>query len=147
MSEQQGHWRTQRAKRVEALRRRRSAGSSVVPRSESWHQVHITTVLYFGAARRDGMVVSEDEFERFLDEVVTPRFPDGYSVARALGRWRSAGCTYRESSWTVSIVRNVREDAKQRIDEIGRIYCRMFDQDAVLRTDTPSNMLFLTDSD
>ena len=44
------------------------------------------TELYFGTARSDNQPpVSEAEFQSFLDNNITPAFPDGLTVAERLG--------------------------------------------------------------
>ena len=44
----------------------------------------VRDVVYFGRNRPEGGTVGDDEWNRFLEQVVTPRFPDGYTVT--LGR-------------------------------------------------------------
>jgi len=38
------------------------------------------TELFFGSAKPDGSAVTEEEFSTFLDQVITPRFPDGLTL-------------------------------------------------------------------
>jgi hypothetical protein len=47
------------------------------------------TELFFGTAKPGG-AVTEEEFRTFLDEVVTPLFPDGLTVVKADGQFRGA---------------------------------------------------------
>ena len=42
--------------------------------------------LYFGLAKGDGSLVSEAEWDAFLADTVTPRFPDGLTVYDARGQ-------------------------------------------------------------
>src|SRR5688500_1541434 len=51
-------------------------------------QTLISDRLYFGRNIPGGGVVSESDWESFLAEVITPRFPAGLSVFRAQGQWR-----------------------------------------------------------
>lgn len=46
--------------------------------------------LYFGLGRRDAdnAATFETRWQAFLDEEVTPRFPDGFSVLDAYGQWQ-----------------------------------------------------------
>jgi len=56
------------------------------------------TTMYFGLTRSTGMV-SETEWQAFLNENVTPRFPDGLTVLEADGQYRqSDGTIVRERS-------------------------------------------------
>ncbi|MBV9833354.1 MAG: DUF3574 domain-containing protein, partial [Alphaproteobacteria bacterium] len=44
--------------------------------------------LYFGRNIPGGGEVSDAQWRQFLDEVVTPRFPDGLSVLDVYGQWK-----------------------------------------------------------
>ncbi|MBI4539604.1 MAG: DUF3574 domain-containing protein [Gemmatimonadetes bacterium] len=46
--------------------------------------------LYFGAEMPTGAVVTDEEWERFLGEVITRRFPDGVTVLNGWGQYRYA---------------------------------------------------------
>jgi len=50
----------------------------------------LRTTLYFGSARPKGSV-SELEWQLFLRDEVTPRFPNGMTVWDAEGQWRGPG--------------------------------------------------------
>src|SRR5215203_4826270 len=52
----------------------------------------LRTTLYFGLARPKGSV-SELEWQVFLRDEVTRRFPDGLTVWEADGQWRTPGGT------------------------------------------------------
>ena len=52
----------------------------------------IRTTLYFGLARPNG-AVSELEWQVFLRDEVTKRFPAGLTVWEAEGQWRAPGGT------------------------------------------------------
>ena len=58
----------------------------------------LRTTLYFGLARPKGSV-SELEWQMFLRDEVTKRFPDGLTVWEAEGQWRTpAGSIDHEQS-------------------------------------------------
>jgi hypothetical protein len=50
----------------------------------------LRTTLYFGGSRPKGSV-SELEWQLFLRDEVTPRFPNGMTVWDAEGQWRAPG--------------------------------------------------------
>lgn len=56
--------------------------------------------LYFGEAIRGRPNLSEPEWQSFLDRVVTPAVPDGYTVLDGSGAWRNpaTGTTAREAT-------------------------------------------------
>ena len=62
------------------------------------------TELFLGTAKRDG-AVTPDDFDRFLDDVVTPLFPDGLTVTRVDGRFRGeGGVTIKEDSYVLVLL-------------------------------------------
>ncbi len=98
----------------------------------------IRETLYFGR-NRPGGTVSETEWQRFLTEVVTPRFPQGLTVLEASGQWQgAAGVVEQERSQVVTIFHPDNEAARRSIREIAQEYKRRFQQEAVLRERAPS---------
>ena len=63
--------------------------SAPAPSCAPGQQAMRAELLYFGTATPRGTVSPED-WRHFVDEVVTPRFPDGLTVWPAGGQWRSA---------------------------------------------------------
>jgi hypothetical protein len=99
----------------------------------SGQQMMTAEYLYFGTAKPDGQV-SADDWRTFLDEVVTPRFPQGLSVWQASGQWKSAaGPIVREPSYVLNIVHESGETTDAAIIGIMSAYKSRFRQEAVLR--------------
>ncbi|MEO3752603.1 DUF3574 domain-containing protein [Streptomyces sp. B6B3] len=97
------------------------------------------TRLLFGTARPEGgEPVSEAEFRRFVDEVVTPRFPEGLTVQQGYGQWRDAhGVVEEEASYELTLLYPVAdaEASDREIEEVRDAYVRGFGQEAVARVD------------
>ena len=96
------------------------------------------TELYFGRNIPTGGSVSETEWQTFLDEVVTPRFPGGLTVLDADGQWRgNDGSISREESKVIVLLypRKQRKEANVKIEEIRAEYKKRFTQEAVMRID------------
>lgn len=93
----------------------------------------LAETLYFGASL-DGMEkVTEADWIRFVDEVVTPRFPAGLTWWRANGQWRNASGTIdRETSFVLRIVHPISAEPIAAIEEIRSEYRARFDQEAVM---------------
>lgn len=92
----------------------------------------IRTMLYFGRARPKGSV-SELEWQVFLRDEVTPRFPDGLTVWDAEGQWRAAaGGLEHEQSKVLLIVHPDTPEARQAIQDVIAAYRKAFEQQAVL---------------
>jgi hypothetical protein len=97
------------------------------------------TELYFGTAKRAG-AVTDEEFRQFLDDVVTPLFPDGLTVMRADGQFRDVdGVTIKENSFVVVLVYPIEghKVTSRNIDLVRSEYMRLHHQDSVMRVDDP----------
>lgn len=97
--------------------------------------------LFFGREIPGGGQVTEAQWTAFVDEVITPRFPQGYSIWRGEGHWLGDDgkpVTEQSSVFEVTHPRDAATDAK--IDEIARTYRERFNQDAVLLVRAPAEM-------
>lgn len=106
-------------------------------------QLFARTELYFGS-ERPGPDVSRRDFAQFLDEEITPRFPDGLTLLSGRGQFREADGTIVEETSFVLILFYPYEDRAEssaRIEEIRRLYLNAFDQESVLRVDDPRPVL------
>ncbi|NOK60006.1 MAG: DUF3574 domain-containing protein [Chloroflexi bacterium AL-W] len=102
------------------------------------------TELYFGTLRPDGSEIPKEEFDQFLDEVITPRFPDGLTLLTGEGQFRnSQGIIIQEQSYLL-ILLYPREDrmASPEIEEIRDLYEETFQQESVLRVDSFARVSF-----
>lgn len=92
-----------------------------------------TAELVFGRNVGDRLAVSDDEWRRFIDEVVTPRFPDGLSVIDVQGQWRASnGQVVREPSKVLYLVLDGGPDDPKKISNIRQAYKQRFQQESVL---------------
>jgi hypothetical protein len=104
---------------------------------------YLRTELYFGMARPDGSHVSEAEWDKFVDEVIVPRFPDGFTVMSSIGHYRGRdGKIIREPSRVLIILydRNSKKLSRAKVEEIRTAYKKMFEQESVLRMDLPKSV-------
>lgn len=101
----------------------------------------IQTVLYFGLSLPKGGSISERQWQGFLADTVTPRFPDGLTVVSATGQWRDpkakAPRTLTEKTKIVILVRADTPAADRAVAEIKAVYLKRFHQISVLQTDQP----------
>jgi len=92
----------------------------------------LRTTLYFGGARPKGSV-SELEWQLFLRDEVTPRFPNGMTVWDAEGQWRGPGGEIgHERTKVLLLVHPDSEAARQAIRAVIEKYRKAFDQESVL---------------
>ncbi|GCE82273.1 DUF3574 domain-containing protein [Komagataeibacter diospyri] len=96
-------------------------------------QPDVRISLLFGLNRPHGGRVTKREWNTFLRDTVTPRFPTGLSVLRVEGQWqdRESGQIGREPGRIVWIVTSPAPDLADRLDAIRQIYRTRFQQQAV----------------
>ncbi|MFK0120601.1 DUF3574 domain-containing protein [Streptomyces sp. NPDC090994] len=113
-----------------------SAAASSVPGRGT---PYVETQLFFGTERPDGgPAVTERQFMDFVDDEVTPDFPDGLTVQSGHGQWRDAtGTIGKERSYELILLYPVAEagPSDRRIEEIRRAYEKAFGQESVGRVD------------
>lgn len=102
------------------------------------------TELFFGTSRPDGTSVSDEKFKRFLDQHVTPRFPDGLTLLTGSGQFKnSSGVIIQERSKLLILLYPLTDnDASSRIEAIREIYKQLFNQESVLRVDSRAGVSF-----
>jgi hypothetical protein len=97
-------------------------------------QTLVSDRLYFGRNIPDGGVVSDADWEAFLAEVITPRFPAGLTVLRGRGQWRDASAViHREDSVIVDLLHSGDAASEKAVLEIMAAYKTRFRQEAILR--------------
>lgn len=99
---------------------------------------YFRTELYLGRDKPGGGQVSDGEWEKFLSEVVTPKFPDGFTVLEGRGQYRDkSGTIVREPSKVLVFLykKQDRRAASGKIEEIRSAYVKKFNQESVLRID------------
>jgi Protein of unknown function (DUF3574) len=99
--------------------------------------------MLFGTSRSGGASVTEEEWTRFLDTEVTPRFPAGLTVLRGPGQWRSSdGRLAKEHSNILVIWHEPTRGTDADIEAIRSAYKQRFDQESVMRVDSISCVSF-----
>jgi hypothetical protein len=104
---------------------------------------YLRTELFMGLSKPDGGIVSDVEWEQFLDEVVTPAFPRGYTILPADGRYRgNDGKTISEKSRVLIILypKTNRKESRRKIEDIRAAYIKRFEQEGVIRMDLPGSV-------
>jgi hypothetical protein len=107
---------------------------AAVVRSEKYYR----TELYMGMSIPGGSMVSDESWEAFLNDVVTPLFPDGFTVLGGRGQYREAsGTIAKEPSHVLVFLyrRSERKAAGNKIEGIRSEYKKRFAQESVLRVD------------
>ncbi|MFG2727908.1 DUF3574 domain-containing protein [Streptomyces canus] len=107
---------------------------------------YIETQLFFGTERPGGApAVTDRQFMAFVDEEVTPGFPDGLTVQSGRGQWRDvSGRIEKERSYELILLYPVGQASAsdRRIEEIRRAYEKTFGQESVGRVDDRARAAF-----
>ena len=96
-----------------------------------------TAEAFFGRNAGGREVVTDAAWARFLDETVTPAFPDGLTVLDGAGQWRGAsGSISRERSklLVVALPGATAAEAAARLAPVTAAYRTRFGQESVLVT-------------
>jgi hypothetical protein len=94
--------------------------------------------LFFGRSIPGGGEVSEAQWNGFVNEVVVPRFPDGFTVWRGAGHWRGDdGAGVSEPACVLEVTHATDPAADAKLREIAQIYRQRFNQEAVLFVRAP----------
>jgi uncharacterized protein DUF3574 len=120
------------------------SASTLAPSEQSAAGSELVRVeLLFGRARPDGAIVSDAEWEAFLDEHVTPRFPRGLTVIDVRGQYRmNTGEIVREPSKLLMVLHDGGAKNRAALEEIRQIYKQLFDQESVLIMSAPVRASF-----
>jgi hypothetical protein len=101
------------------------------------------TELFFGLDRENAAPISESEFQNFVDTSVTPRFKDGLTLFNANGQYlMDNGTLVHENSKVIVLLHDGSAAHSKDIDIIREEYKSRFNQESVLRIDSPSCVAF-----
>jgi hypothetical protein len=99
--------------------------------------------LFFGRNIAGGGEVSEEQFQAFVDQVITPRFPAGLTIFDTDGQFQdSTGTIIEEKSKGVRLLFEDTQNNETAIDEIITAYLAQFNQESVLVVDEDVNVAF-----
>ena len=92
--------------------------------------------LFFGTTLADGRPLSESEWQKFVDEEVTPRFPEGLTELAGRGQWRRPdGVISREPSRVLLLWYSSDAHRNADIEAIRAAYRQRYQQLSVMRVD------------
>jgi hypothetical protein len=88
--------------------------------------------IYFGTKTPNG-IVSKEDWEHFISEIITPYFPKGVTVTLANGQWMGENENItKEISYILEIVHENKLEDELAIKKIVSYYKDKYDQDSVL---------------
>jgi hypothetical protein len=92
---------------------------------------------YFGRTAGGEEIVTDAEWARFMDQAVTPAFPDGLTVLDGAGQWRGrSGAISRQRSkvLVVALPDGDAAEAQRRLAPVIATYRERFRQESVMVT-------------
>lgn len=97
---------------------------------------YVRTELYFGLAKPDGSEVSAAEFQSFVDQDISPRFPKGLTVLDGAGHYRNGrGERIEEGTKILVLLYPPSAADSLAVERIRAAYRARFQQESVLRAD------------
>lgn len=96
----------------------------------------ISDRLFCGRAIPGGGEVSDADVRRFVDEVVEPRFPEGFTMWTAVGSWEGK----EEKTLVLEFLHPYGRRFDDQVRAVADEYRRRFHQEAVMRVTLPAVM-------
>lgn len=94
----------------------------------------IQVELFFGRNIAGVGEVSEKQFQAFVDQIITPQFPDGLTIFDADGQYLdSTNTVIQEPAKVVSLILEDTQTNETAIDSIVESYIQQFQQESVLQ--------------
>ncbi len=87
-------------------------------------------------------LVSDEEWQQFVDREIAPRFSEGFSVVTSEGEWKGSDGIVREPSKILIVLHHRDPSVSKKLDEIRDAYKKQFQQDAVMRVDICAHVAF-----
>jgi len=104
------------------------------------------TELFFGGSIPSGGKVTKRKWKNFVYKYVIPKFPEGFTVLQATGKWldEDTNQTISEKSRVIIFVYpdTGKVQADSALHDISQAYMDLFDQQSVLRMDSKSKVVF-----
>lgn len=102
----------------------------------------VRTELFFGLGMPDGSEVSQQQWEQFVRDEISPRFAGGLTILGARGHWRDDRAIHHEPARLVVILHEATKKVNDQIEQIRELYKQRFDQTSVLRSDSVDKVSF-----
>ncbi|MFG2720537.1 DUF3574 domain-containing protein [Streptomyces sp. NPDC048416] len=123
-----------------------SAPSASAAKTATHGSPYVATHLYFGTGRHNGQPpITDEEFMKFVADVITPRFPAGLTIQAGRGQWRDkTGSINRENSYELTVLYPSREARTHDpdIEYIRNLYCSTYGLESVGRSDVDARADF-----
>ena len=114
-----------------------ACGTEEVAQCPEGSELNVEYRLFMGRSSGGVEVVTDQAWEVFLRDIITPRFPNGLTVLDGQGQWQLLPGEIEQERSKVLIILSPRfDDARDRLAEIAIGYKELFNQGAVIQTTT-----------
>jgi len=112
------------------------------PGADSPCSAGVVSRVYFGQTTPWG-AVTDVQWQAFVAQTLTPRFPSGFTELRARGHWRAApGSILEEDTRVIEVAHDGSAQARERVLGVAADYRRAFGQQSVLVTQSQALQCF-----
>ena len=121
-----------------------NAQSSFSPVKTDIEEAWTRTELYFGAGSISDADKPDERWENYINDIVTPRFPEGLTLLEGTGQWRVKPDQKPRRHRTrilILIHKDTPEKSKQ-VDEIRSLWREISGHQSVLRVSQPAKVSF-----
>jgi hypothetical protein len=106
-------------------------------------QENLRTAQLFLGRQAPGAAIAPWDLQRFVEQEITPRFPDGVTVLDGGAQWKgSENILIRDAAKVVLIVLPARGDTQGRVEAVRAAYRQRFNQDSVVVVTPPACVEF-----
>lgn len=103
----------------------------------------VQTMIYFGMDIPGGGVISEEQFDKFLLDVVTREFPKGLTAFNAYGQMQNDdGSIEKQTTKVVLLVHEESDAERKAVEKVIDAYRSSFGAPQVMRTTSPIDVSF-----
>jgi hypothetical protein len=96
------------------------------------------TELFFGLSKPDGSSVTENEWNKFVDDYISPELPEGFTIVDARGQWTNTdNKIIKENSKLLVVIYKYNKEIDSSLSYVINNYKRIFHQSSVLRVTFP----------
>jgi hypothetical protein len=107
-------------------------GEALVCKTQLDGAMLMRTELVFGMSRSSGPDITETEFQSFVDDRITPRFPEGLTVLTGNGQFKDpSGTIVQEKSKVLVLLYPFNKQSITRVEDVRAEYKAMFQQQSV----------------
>jgi Protein of unknown function (DUF3574) len=111
--------------------------------SQRYDNSFAQTELLFGLSKPGNTVITEAEFQTFIDQEVTPLFPDGLTLLSGTGQFRNdQQVVVKEGAKLLLLLYPASYENSKDIEQIRQAYKTRFQQESVLRVDDQTCVSF-----